>query len=169
MPRQLLLCSLAVTLADLKPNAAPAEPAGNQLPDDTARYTRRPAHLAQLDAAPHQLLPACLQTTPSEARPARHTWYSSMLVNSGLWRAEMPSLRKMRPISYTRSRPPTWGRGAEAGGAGGAGFNSSTHHAAWKERTGRWLPRNTAAPTHCRAGRQANNKAPCTLPSPPGA
>ena len=38
-------------------------------------------------------------------------WYSSIEVNSGLWREEMPSLRKMRPISNTRSSPPTcvWG------------------------------------------------------------
>lgn len=28
-----------------------------------------------------------------------------MDVNSGLWRVEIPSLRKMRPISKTRSRP----------------------------------------------------------------
>jgi len=32
---------------------------------------------------------------------------TSMLVNSGLWRVEMPSLRKIRPISNTRSNPPT--------------------------------------------------------------
>jgi hypothetical protein len=32
------------------------------------------------------------------------------VVNSGLWRAETPSLRKMRPISNTRSRPPTTSR-----------------------------------------------------------
>ena len=30
-----------------------------------------------------------------------------MVVNSGLCVASMPSLRKMRPISYTRSSPPT--------------------------------------------------------------
>ena len=28
-----------------------------------------------------------------------NAWYSSIIVNSGLWRVEMPSLRKMRPIS----------------------------------------------------------------------
>jgi hypothetical protein len=26
-------------------------------------------------------------------------WYSSIIVNSGLWRVEMPSLRKILPIS----------------------------------------------------------------------
>lgn len=30
-----------------------------------------------------------------------------MDVNSGLWRVEMPSFRKIRPISYTFSKPPT--------------------------------------------------------------
>ncbi len=28
-------------------------------------------------------------------------------MNSGLWREDVPSLRKMRPISNTRSKPPT--------------------------------------------------------------
>jgi hypothetical protein len=36
-----------------------------------------------------------------------NAWYSSIIVNSGLWRVEIPSLRKMRPISNTRSIPPT--------------------------------------------------------------
>jgi hypothetical protein len=39
-----------------------------------------------------------------------NAWYSSIIVNSGLWRVEMPSLRKMRPISNTRSMPPTMSR-----------------------------------------------------------
>ena len=33
-----------------------------------------------------------------------------MVVNSGLCLGSMPSLRKMRPISYTRSKPPTVSR-----------------------------------------------------------
>ena len=32
------------------------------------------------------------------------------MVNSGLCRLSIPSLRKMRPISYTRSSPPTMSR-----------------------------------------------------------
>ncbi len=32
------------------------------------------------------------------------------MVNSGLWTASTPSLRKMRPISNTRSSPPTTNR-----------------------------------------------------------
>ena len=39
-----------------------------------------------------------------------NAWYSSIIVNSGLWRVEMPSLRKIRPISNTRSMPPTISR-----------------------------------------------------------
>ena len=34
----------------------------------------------------------------------------STVVNSGLCLGSRPSLRKMRPISYTRSRPPTISR-----------------------------------------------------------
>lgn len=30
-----------------------------------------------------------------------------MVVNSGLWRVEMPSFLNIRPISYTFSNPPT--------------------------------------------------------------
>ena len=33
-----------------------------------------------------------------------------MVVNSGLCLGSMPSFRKMRPISYTRSKPPTVSR-----------------------------------------------------------
>ena len=39
-----------------------------------------------------------------------YAWYTSTLVNSGLCLVLMPSLRKMRPISYTRSKPPTTSR-----------------------------------------------------------
>ena len=41
---------------------------------------------------------------PSRSEKAR---YASMVVNSGLCVRSMPSLRKMRPISNTRSKPPT--------------------------------------------------------------
>ena len=33
--------------------------------------------------------------------------YASQVVNSGLWVMSMPSFRNWRPISYTRSMPPT--------------------------------------------------------------
>ncbi len=63
----------------------------------------------------------CLPRVAPEHTAARLAWYSSMEVNSGLCREEMPSLRKMRPISNTRSRPPTWRRGwGEGAGVIGA-------------------------------------------------
>lgn len=34
-------------------------------------------------------------------------FFTSMVVNSGLWRVERPSLRNILPISYTFSNPPT--------------------------------------------------------------
>ena len=51
---------------------------------------------------------ASVSSMTSETSP--NAWYDSIIVNSGLCVASIPSLRNVRPISKTRSRPPTMSR-----------------------------------------------------------
>jgi hypothetical protein len=70
-----------------------------------------------------------------------------MEVNSGLWREEMPSLRKMRPISNTRSKPPTCrqtqqtqqehsGKGGQVGAKEGSGKQAQGRTVASRRKEG---------------------------------
>ena len=51
---------------------------------------------------------ASVSSITSDTSP--NAWYDSIIVNSGLWVASIPSLRNVLPISKTRSKPPTMSR-----------------------------------------------------------